>query len=61
MYTKLKEARERCGLTQEEVAKKAGISWRAYQNYELGERVPKVDIAIQIARALNTKVEKIFW
>lgn len=36
MYTKLKERREKTGLTQVEVAKKAGVSERAYQSYEAG-------------------------
>lgn len=60
MYTKLKERREAHGLTQMEIAKKAGISWRAYQTYEAGNRIPKADIAKLIAKALNSTVEELF-
>lgn len=48
------QARIRKGLTQVEVAKKAGIQERAYQNYEAG-RKPKSDIAIRIADVLEIK------
>lgn len=61
VYTKLKEAREKIpGLTQVEVAIKAGISDRAYQNYEAGERIPRADVAKRIAKALNSTVEELF-
>lgn len=58
--TKLIEAREKIGLTQVEVANKAGITERAYQNYEAGERIPKADVAVRIARVLKSTVEKLF-
>lgn len=58
--TKLKEKREKTGLTQVEVAEKAGISERAYQNYEAGKRLPNVQTAILIAKALKSTVEKLF-
>ena len=54
--TKLREAREKIpGLTQAEIAKKAGITTRAYQIYEAGERKPKTDVAIRVADALGVK------
>ena len=56
MYTKLKKRREERGLTQVEIAKKAGISWRAYQTYEAGDRIPKADTAKLIAKALDSTV-----
>ena len=48
------QARAKTGLTQVEVAKKAGIQERAYQNYEAG-RKPKSDVAIRIADVLGVK------
>ena len=39
---------------------RANISENAYQNYEVGKRAPNVYIGQRIAKALNTKVEKIF-
>lgn len=60
MYTKLKKVRKKTGLMQSTVAKKAKISLRAYQYYESGERIPDVQIAKLIARALNSTVEELF-
>lgn len=52
---KLKEKREKTGLTQAAIAKKAGISIRAYKLYEAEERIPRADVAIRIADALGVK------
>lgn len=60
MNTKLKEAREKTGLTQVEVAKKAGVSERAYQSYEAGKRLPNVQTAKLIAKTLKSTVERLF-
>ena len=60
MYTKLKRERQKTGLMQSEIAEKANISLRAYQYYESGQRVPDVNTAKLIAKALNTTVEKLF-
>ena len=52
----MREAREKIpSLTQAEIAKKAGITTRAYQIYEAGERKPKSDVAIRIPDALSVK------
>lgn len=58
--TLLKKAREYAGRTQEDVAFAAGISIRAYKQYESGERLPKVDKAKVIAVVLGRPVEEIF-
>lgn len=49
----LKEAREKAGLTQAEVAEKAGIHFNYYARVERGEVTPRVDIVENIARALK--------
>ena len=58
--SKIKTTRQKQGLTQSEVAKKAGASIRAYQQYEAGEREPKASTALLIAKALNSTVEELF-
>lgn len=58
--TILKKVREEKGFTQVEVADKANIAIRTYQNYEAGERVPNVHIALSLARVLNSPVEELF-
>lgn len=60
MNIKLRQMREKKGLTQSELAKRCSISNRAYQNYELGVRIPNVNVAVKIARVLGTNVENIF-
>lgn len=41
--------REKSGLTQEATAAGAGLSLRAYQNYERGLREPKMSTLIALA------------
>ena len=55
---RLKEKRAEAGLTQAELAQKAGVTTRTIQNYEMGERVPSnLVIAQKLADALGTTVE----
>jgi Predicted transcriptional regulators len=56
----LKGLRVLKGYTQEEMAKKAKISIRAYQTYEQKIRIPNVEVAIRIAKILNTTCETIW-
>lgn len=58
--TPLKEKREKLGLTQIEVAQKAGISIRAYKMYEARVRIPRIDVAFLIADAVDSTVEELF-
>jgi DNA-binding helix-turn-helix protein len=60
MNTALKKARKNSGLTQAEVAKKATISYRAYQDYEAEVRVPNVYAAQSIAKALKSTVHMLW-
>ena len=55
---RLKEKRLEAGLTQVELAKKAGVTTRTIQNYELGNRKPaNMEVIQRIADALNTTTE----
>lgn len=55
---KLKERRRLLGFSQTELAKKAGITGRTVQNYELGARTPQnLDIVSKLAVALDTTTE----
>lgn len=49
----LKEARKNAGLTQAEVAKKAGIKQPTYCNIENSERKPSVEMAKRIGETLG--------
>ena len=50
-------AREKLGLTQAEVAEKAGIHFNYYARVERGEVTPRVDIVENIAKALKIEVK----
>lgn len=55
---RLKEKRVEAGLSQAELATKAGVTSRTIQNYELGQRKPGNMVIIQkIADALGTTTE----
>ena len=52
---RLKEKRIAAGLTQVELAKKAGVTARTIQNYELGSRkLVHMEVVQKIADALGT-------
>ena len=60
MHNKIRERREALGMTQEELAKKAGISRPFLSTVETGAAVPTVAKAVDIAEALETTVDELF-
>jgi DNA-binding XRE family transcriptional regulator len=56
----MRERRLDCGLTQVELAARAGVSRQLVAAVEAGRNVPAVDAAVGIARALATTVEELF-
>ena len=57
---KIKKTRKQKGLTQEEVAKKAGISSNYYAKIERGTINTSIEKANKIAKALGVEVSDIF-
>ncbi len=54
---KIKDARKKSGLSQEEFAKKIGVSLRTVTNYETGDRYPKKrEMYYIIADVLNVDI-----
>ena len=53
----LKDAREKSGLLQAEVAKKAGIHPNTYAKIERAEQVPTFDTIKKLAKALNIHLD----
>ncbi len=49
----LKQARERAGLTQEALARQAGMSVGNVRNYEQGIRMPTFPAVVRLAAALG--------
>ncbi|KXB66141.1 DNA-binding helix-turn-helix protein [Parvimonas sp. KA00067] len=58
---KLKELRIEKNLTQEELAKIIGVGVSAISMYEQGNRVPRDEIKIKLAKFFNKSVEEIFF
>jgi DNA-binding XRE family transcriptional regulator len=56
----MRERRRECGLTQAELAARAGVSRQLVAAVEAGRNVPAVDAAIGLAQALATTVEDLF-
>lgn len=59
MINKIEQYR-REKFTQEEISRKIDISLSQYRNIEKNRSIPSVEIAIKIAKILNTTVEEIF-
>lgn len=58
--TNVELQRKRAGLTQTELSIKIGVSRRSLSSIESAITIPSVDIALKIAKALNTTVEELF-
>ena len=48
-------------ISQEEIAKKIGITKSSWSMYERGERVPRDEIKIRIANFFGKSVQEIFF
>ncbi|MBC6971943.1 helix-turn-helix transcriptional regulator [Bacillus sp. Xin] len=57
---KITNLRKEKGITQEELAVKIGITRAYLSNLENGKHKPSLDVALKIAEALESTVEKIF-
>lgn len=61
LKTKLREARLLAGLTQEELAAKAGVRRETILHLESGRYNPSLKLAMDLAHLLHTGVEDLFW
>jgi transcriptional regulator with XRE-family HTH domain len=55
----LKEARERAGLTQRQLADKTGLPLGSIRNWEQNHRLPRLGVVPLLARAVGVPVEKL--
>jgi putative transcriptional regulator len=60
MKTKIKEFREKFGITQETLAEKVDVTRQTILFLEKGKYNPSLRLAYKIARLFNVKVEDIF-
>lgn len=54
---RLKNCRKKLGFTQMQVAISCDISEKTYQNYELMQREPKIEILIKIADLYDVSID----
>jgi putative transcriptional regulator len=60
MTNQLKVARAQHDLTQEQLAKRVGVSRQSINSIEKNRYVPSTILALKIAQALNTDVHTLF-
>ncbi|MBU9674476.1 helix-turn-helix transcriptional regulator [Planococcus sp. CP5-4] len=61
MDNKLKELRETHGFSQDQLAKKLGVSRQTIISIEKGRYNPSLPLALQMGRIFTTPVENIFF
>jgi putative transcriptional regulator len=60
LTNRLREERARRNLTQAELAELVGVSRKTINTVENGVFIPSTVLALRLARALRTSVEKLF-
>ncbi|MEY8294695.1 helix-turn-helix transcriptional regulator [Limosilactobacillus caviae] len=61
MQFTIKKARQYVGLTQEEMAKKLGVSTKTYQSYETGKTAMRIDKAKLFSSITNIPISQIIF
>ena len=61
MKNRLKVARAEMDLTQEELAKRIGVSRQTINAVESGRYVPSTVLALKMARVFGKPVEEVFF
>jgi len=60
MKTRIKELREKHGLTQEDLAQKVDVTRQTILFLEKGKYNPSLRLAYKIARVFNLKIDEVF-
>jgi putative transcriptional regulator len=58
---RIEQARSERGLSRGELADLVGVHYQTMGYLERGEYNPSLELALKIARALDTPLEAIFW
>ena len=58
---KLKAARAGMDLSQEDLAKKCGVSRQTISSIEKGDYNPSIKLCISICKALDKTLDELFW
>ncbi|MDI9479685.1 MAG: helix-turn-helix transcriptional regulator [Syntrophomonadaceae bacterium] len=60
MPNRLREMRERTGLTQEELAARVGVSRQTIISLEKGKYNPSITLAYSLAKVFSMSIEDLF-
>lgn len=60
LWVNLKAVRQEAGLTQGELAERAGVSRKTVNTIENGVFTPSVTVALLMARALDVPLDRLF-
>ncbi len=58
---KMKAARAAADMSQEELAKNAGVTRQTISAVENGDYNPTINLCIAICKALNKTLDELFW
>ncbi|MDC0034474.1 helix-turn-helix transcriptional regulator [Flavobacteriaceae bacterium] len=61
LVNRVKDFRKGGGLTQEELANRAGVSRQTIISIEKNKFIPGLDVALKISTSLNTPINKLFY
>ncbi len=61
LKNKVKEARQACGYSQEELARLVGVSRNTISSIETGQFSPTAKLALVLCIALDKKFEELFF
>ena len=57
---RLKAARSKAGMTQEEAARAADCTQESIANYEAGNRLPRLEIAVRLAKIYSVSMDSLY-
>jgi putative transcriptional regulator len=60
MRTKIKEFRQKLGLTQEQLAEQVNVRRETIVFLEQGKYIPSLKLAFDVAKALNSTIDNLF-
>ena len=58
---RVREARKACGLSQQELANKAGVSRQTIIAIEKGNYNPTINLCVAICKILGKTLDELFW
>ena len=61
LFNRLRDIRTQKELTQEALAQEVGVTRQTIIAVEKEKYVPSVKLALELARALNTPIDLVFW